>query len=739
MEKRKRKTITGIIAGAAVLLLAGTVYFFYRYKRIGADQVISLREAYVFAAAVMLCAVLAVVVLLLIVCLQGGITRKASSDKLEVQYREKLFSLLTQNTDHIFILFSPDTFEADYISPNIERVIGINPDMARKDMKQIIGMLLNDGNTSPDEIMSSIPQGGFWQEERELLHRETGQRRWYREILYRIRMEDTQKCIMIISDCMKEHQMSETLKNALSSAEAANRAKSNFLSNMSHDIRTPMNAIVGFTILLGKDADNPEKVREYTQKITASSQHLLSLINDVLDMSKIESGKTTLNVSEFSLPLLLEKISTIILPQARARGQNYEMLVHDKIPETLMGDELRLNQIFINLLSNAVKYTQEGGSIWFHIRSLKQLVAGSVRLQFEVTDNGYGMSEEFIGKIFDPFAREANSTVSGIQGTGLGMPITKNIVELMGGTIQVKSEQGKGSTFIVEMELAVPEQDRDREFWSHHSITKALVVDDEEDICLMISRIMEETGIEIQYATSGFKALDMVKEAKRKEQEYNVILLDWKMPDMDGVETARRIRECVGGEVPILILTSYDWSEVEDEARRAGINGFMPKPFFLSTFRNTVKNVLERDRNVDSEAEERKDVLDGMLFLVAEDNELNAEILEKMLEMSGARCEIASNGQEAVDMFRQSAVGHYDMVLMDIQMPVMNGYDAARLIRSCRHTQAATIPVIAMTANAFAEDVQKALNSGMNEHVSKPVDMEVLRNVIKKYKSRDKK
>ena len=736
MKKEWHKSVLIIILCAAVILLAGAVYSVCTCQRINAESGVPLRQVYVLTAVIGVCAVLVLAALILITCIVHSNKESASQNETDLRYRETLFSLLAQNTDYIFILFSPESFEAEYITPNIERVIGLKPEMIRKDIRKIACVLLNDISVLSDEILLHIPQGGCWQGEREMLHYKTGERRWYQEMLYRITVEGTEKCIMILSDCMEEHQLKETLENALSAAEAANRAKSNFLSNMSHDIRTPMNAIVGFTMLLGKDADQPEKVREYTRKITASSQHLLSLINDVLDMSKIESGKTTLSIAEFSMPELLENISNIILPQARAKEQKFEMHVTDQIPEILLGDALRVNQILINLLSNSVKYTQEGGWIQFDIRRLSQLASGSVRIRFEVSDNGIGMSEAFLEKIFDPFAREVNSTVNQVQGTGLGMPITKSIVELMGGTIQVRSRQGEGSVFTVEMEFAVPEQDRDKEFWTRNAISRALVVDDEEDICQMIQTIMEDTGVDVEYATSGYTAIEMVRKAREEEKDYHVILLDWKMPDLNGVETARRIRACVGQEVPILILTSYDWSEVEEEARAAGINAFMPKPFFVSTFWQTLEPPLEQGKSDEPKKDDRKDILDGLHFLVAEDNELNAEILCELLNMGGADWELASNGQEAVDLFGSSEDGHFDMILMDVQMPVMNGYDATRLIRGSGHPQAETIPIIAMTANAFAEDVKNAIEAGMNDHVAKPVDMDVLRSTLKKYRNR---
>lgn len=525
-----------------------------------------------------------------------------------------------------------------------------------------------------------------------------------------------------------ELEQKALLREALSQANRANEAKSAFLSNMSHDIRTPMNAIIGFTVLLAKDAEEPDRVREYTRKISASSHHLLSLINDVLDMSKIESGKTSLNVAPFSLPELLEELYTILLPETRAKGQSFEFQVKGRPAEQLLGDKLHVNQILINLLSNAIKYTPGGGTISLTVEDLAPTAPQYAHLRFVVRDNGIGMSQEFLKTVFDPFSREENSTTSGIQGTGLGMAITKNLVDLMGGVIRADSRQGEGSVFTVELSFALPASLGEGNFWARRGISRILVADDEEQVCLDIREMMEDTGVQVAYATDGPSAVEEAERAMARGEEFHAILLDWKMPGQSGVETARQLREKVGPEKPILVLTAYDWSDIQEEAIGAGVSAFMPKPFFVSTFRQTLESLLSGQESRVSPAPE--DALKGLFFLVAEDNELNAEILCEMLDMEGARCEVVSNGQLAVERFLEAPPDRYDMILMDVQMPVMGGYEATRKIRACAHPRAGDIPIVAMTANAFAEDVRHALDAGMNGHLSKPIDMDAVRELL---------
>ena len=525
-------------------------------------------------------------------------------------------------------------------------------------------------------------------------------------------------------------QSKESAEQAFQIAEEANRAKSSFLSNMSHDIRTPMNAIVGFAALLARDADNPDKVLEYTKKITASSQHLLGLINDILDISKIEAGKTTLNLTGENMVDLIESIDSIIRPQMRAKGHQFEVYTRGLNHEQVVMDKLRLNQILLNLLSNAVKYTPDGGRVTFTVQELPQHAKQLAHFRFTVADNGYGMSEEYQKKLFQAFTREEDSVTNKIQGTGLGMAITKNLLDLMGGAIAVDSKKGRGTTFTVDLELQISGDSIDQDFWKKHNITRLLTVDDEEVICQNIQLAMEGTGVSVDYTLSGAAAVELVKQSELEGRLYNIVLLDWKMPGMDGVETARRIREAVPKDIPVLVLTSYDWPEIEEEARAAGVDAFLSKPFFLSSLRQKMDSLLSRQQEEPQQEQAEHGVLQGLHILVAEDNEINAEILSELLDMAGCTCQVCENGQMAVEAFAQSAPGEYQLILMDVQMPVMNGYDATRAIRKLDHSMARTVPIVAMTANAFAEDIRDALESGMNAHVAKPIDMEDRKSVV---------
>ena len=659
--------------------------------------------------------------------------KQSQKNKMELQYRERMFDVLSNNVDDIFLMLDAKNHNVDYVSPNIERLLGIQVEEVRENVRIMEKCAVNANIVIPEKELESIPlnKNKYW--ECEYMHQSTGECRWYRMIIYHMNIQDVRKYVIILSDRTHERRMNQNLQDALTAARSANEAKSNFLSNMSHDIRTPMNAIVGFSVLLDKNAENVDKVKEYTHKIKTSSHHLLSLINDILDMSKIESGKTSLNTDCFSLPELLEELNIILMPQAKAKSQSFKFHVNGTPPEKIVGDKLRLNQILINLLSNAIKYTPEGGEIEFLVSELPNNSSNQyVKLRFAVIDNGIGMSEEFQKNIFNPFSREISSVTNKIQGTGLGMAITKNLVDLMGGIIQVESRPGNGSKFTVELSFVLPEQEAS-ELWFHQRVNKMLVADDEEDICLYIQEMMHGTGVNVSYVTNGSAAVETAVNAHNDGEDFQVILLDWKMPEIDGIETARIIRKKIGANVPILVLTSYDWSEIEEEARQAGINAFMSKPFFPSTFKQILEPLfLDGSANNKEQQNKNESVLKGLLFLAAEDNELNAEILKEVLSMEGADCELAANGLEAVEMFKKSKPGYYDMILMDVQMPVMNGYEATRQIRAFERPDAKTIPIAAMTANTFAEDVRNAMDAGMNGHLAKPINLDAVRDLIGK-------
>ncbi len=529
---------------------------------------------------------------------------------------------------------------------------------------------------------------------------------------------------------LTQQQLRE-LEKAEKAATSANKAKSEFLSSMSHDIRTPMNGIVGMTAIAIANVHDMARVQDCLKKISLSSRHLLGLINDVLDMSKIESGKLSLNIDILSLRDVMENIVNIVQPQIKEKRQHFDIFIRDIESEEVCCDGVRLNQILVNLLSNAIKFTPEEGTINVYLFQ-EESPKGSdyVRCHFRVRDNGIGMSPEFQKKIFETFSRE-DTKVQKIEGTGLGMAITKFIVSMMGGTIEVESEQGKGSEFhvIIDFERAtIQEVDMVLPSW------RLLVVDNNEDLCRSATSALKEIGVQAEWVLDGEKALRKIEENHKRNTDYEIVLLDWKMPGMNCLETTRGIRKIVGDELPILIISAYDWSEIEDEARAAGVQGFISKPLFKSNLylglSRYVEGAPDEDEQVNALEEERD--FGGLRILLAEDNDLNWEIAEDILTDVGFEVEWAENGKICVEKFEQSAPGYYDAVLMDIRMPVMNGYDAAKAIRALNRADA-RLPIIAMTADALSEDIQRCLECGMNEHVAKPIDIEKLMKLLKRY------
>ena len=531
----------------------------------------------------------------------------------------------------------------------------------------------------------------------------------------------------------KEREIhNKQLAEALQAAQIASNSKTTFLSNMSHDIRTPMNAVIGFTTLLAKDAENPEKVREYTKKIMASGQHLLSLINDILDVSKIESGKVVLTVEEFTLNDLVSSVDAIIRPMANGRNQKFHVEVTGVKHEYLMGDETRINQILINLLSNAVKYTQEGGNIWLRMIGMKQRSPQFEHIRIEVQDDGYGMTPEYLKVIFDAFTRAENSTTNKVQGTGLGMAITKNIVELMGGTIDVSSEVNKGTLFRVELELRIPEGQSYKQFWEKNGIFQILTVDNDEAVCENIHMLMVDTGVVVDTVSSAQTAIGYLQEKKPVENTYQMLLVDWNTVNVEGIQRLKEIRALVPETIPILLLADCDAEGMEEALLMKNIK-VLTKPFFVCAFQEKILEIRAELNHDKTEDICEVNSLDGLHFLAAEDNEINAEILREILSMEGADCELVENGQLAVACFANAAEKEFDAILMDVQMPVMNGYDATRAIRALDRSDAREIPIIAMTANAFAEDEKEALDAGMDVHLAKPIDIELLKKVINQY------
>ena len=517
-------------------------------------------------------------------------------------------------------------------------------------------------------------------------------------------------------------ELNAKLQVAVEKAESANRAKSTFLSNMSHDIRTPMNAIIGFTTLAVSHLDDKDRMKEYLTKILASGNHLLSLINDILDMSRIESGKIQLDETEVNLSEVLHDIKTIVSGQIYAKQLELYMDAMDITDEDVYCDKTRLNQVLMNLLSNAIKFTPAGGTVSVRVRQLAGKVGGCGQYEFRVKDSGIGMSPEFAKKIFEPFERERTSTVSRIQGTGLGMAITKNIVDMMGGTIEVQTAPEKGSEFIVRVPLRVQEEHRKTVKITELEGLKALVVDDDFNTCDGVTKMLVKVGMRAEWTLSGKEAVLRARQSIEMGDTYKAYIIDWRLPDMNGIEVTRQIRS-LHDDTPIIILTAYDWSDIEVEAKAAGVTAFCSKPMFMSDLRDTLMTAIGQ-----KQAQEEQGVLPqkttdfkGKRILLAEDNELNREIAVEILNAYGFEVDTAENGAVAVEKVSTAAPGQYDLVLMDVQMPIMDGYTATHRIRELENPALAGIPILAMTANAFDEDRRNALESGMNGFLSKPI------------------
>ena len=534
----------------------------------------------------------------------------------------------------------------------------------------------------------------------------------------------------LINDELKQQQ--KILQDALLVAQKANDAKRDFLSRMSHEIRTPMNAIIGMSAVAFNYLDDKKRTADCLSKITFSSKHLLMLLNDVLDMSKIENGKLNIRQELFDLKNLVTSLADINYGLATAKGLAFEIVISGFKDELLLGDSMRVNQILLNLLSNAIKFTPKGGSVRLEIRMLRS-ASDKIWLRFIVKDSGIGMKKEFLEHLYEPFEQADNGIARKYGGTGLGMAITKNLVAIMDGTIEVESQEGAGTTFMVDLPFGVSKVDKKTA--AEMEEMRVLVVDDDNDTCEHAAVLLKGMGVNVDWALNGFEAIEKVRSACEDDGRcYDVCFIDWCMPELDGIETARRMRRYVGPDVLIIIISAYDWSGIEEQAKAAGVNAFIAKPFFASNLYNTLLTV-SRKPELGFSAVGNKETYDfgGKKVLLVEDNELNMEIASELLKFVNLQVEHAENGKVAVDIFRNSKEKEYALIFMDIQMPLMNGYDAARCIRSSEHPAAGTIPIIAMTANAFNDDVQAAFDAGMNGHLAKPIDVEVLYKTIARY------
>ena len=533
----------------------------------------------------------------------------------------------------------------------------------------------------------------------------------------------------------QDRENRDRMAEALQAAEQASNAKTEFLSRMSHEIRTPMNAIIGLDAIALQEPGLSASMEDHLQKIGISARFLLSLINDILDMSRIESGRLALREETFNFEDLINGINTIMYEQCNASGIDYECVLKSFTEENYVGDKTKLQQVLINILGNAVKFTPEGGKIHFMVQQISRSKERA-RLRFEIADTGIGIDEEFIPHLFEPFAQENRGRTSSYGGTGLGLSISKNIVTLMGGTIHVHSIKNVGSEFTVDIDLGIPKDTLRKRFITDSVKMRplfTLIVDDDVIVCRHTQQILNDAGLKAEWVESGGDAVSRVTEQHKASNDYDLILLDWKMPDMDGVETAREIRKVVGPEVTIIIMTAYDWADIEDMARAAGVDYFMKKPVFASSVAAAFENVFRR-KQTETEPEPVPDYdFKGSRILIAEDNLINAEISKNILEMKHCTVDLAENGAIAIEMFTSSPVGYYDAILMDVRMPVMDGLDATRTIRAMKKADSRTIPILAMTANAFQEDVDQSMNAGMNAHLAKPIEPSLLYETLERF------
>ena len=651
----------------------------------------------------------------------------------EIMYRDELFQKLSMNVDAVFLMLDAKTYHADYVSPNVENLLGITVEQIRKDIRILGKLHMADQADQEKNYLEEIKVHEQREGDFEYVHLKTGEKRRFHNIAMGSEVNGKKKYILVMSDRTADWKMNQALSEAVRAAETANRAKSTFLSNMSHDIRTPMNAIIGFTTLAVSNIDDKKRVRDYLGKITSSSNHLLSLINDILDMSRIESGKIHLEETQVSLADVLHDLKTIISGQIYAKQLDLYMDAMDVTNEDVYCDKTRLNQVLLNLLSNAVKFTPAGGTVSVRLKQFPVAVKGSGLYEIRVKDNGIGMSQEFVKKLFSPFERERTSTVSRTQGTGLGMAITKNIVDMMGGTIEVQTEQDKGTEFIVRLPFRIQAEQHHTEKIAELEGLKALVVDDDFNTCDSVTKMLVRIGMRSEWTLSGKEAVLRARQSMELGDAFHAYIIDWRLPDMNGIEVTRQIRS-LGDDTPIIILTAYDWSDIEVEARAAGVTAFCAKPLFMSDIRDTLMTAIGQ---MQAEAEdtsfpEAGSDFRGKCILLVEDNELNSEITVEILNGYGCQVDTAENGAEAVEKIKNSKPGNYDLVLMDVQMPVMNGYEATKQIRAMNDPVLAGITIIAMTANAFDEDRRKALECGMDGFLTKPIVIEELMDILQK-------
>ena len=728
--------------GSMMLTLRGTRYYLV-YENMGIQDWIMLGLVPVsvvnagmdtlWRRTVEIVVVIACLLMVLLIALIVHRSRDALRRRdTEILYRDELFTRLSRNVDDVFLMMDAETSRVDYVSPNIERLLGVPLEQVQQDIRALRALHPKNSPDHDKNFFAGIQCGEQCEWNADYAHQQTGERRWFHIVAMGSEVAGRTKYILVMSDRTADRKINQALSEAVAAAEAASRAKSTFLSNMSHDIRTPMNAIIGFTTLAVSNIDNQERVKDYLTKTLSSSRHLLALINDILDMSRIESGKLQLEETEVNLSEMLHDIKTIVGGQVHAKQLELYMDALDVADEDVYCDRTRLGQILLNLLSNAIKFTPAGGTVSVRIRQLAGTVRDCAQYEFRVRDNGIGMSPEFAQKIFEPFERERTSTVSRIQGTGLGMAITRNIVEMMGGTIKVQTEKNRGTEFIICLPLRVQTGSRREEKIAELAGLKALVVDDDFNTCDSVAKLLTRVGMRAEWTLSGREAVLRARQSIELGDPCRAYIIDWRLPDMNGIEVTRQIRS-LNDDTPIIILTAYDWSDIEAEAKAAGVTAFCSKPMFLSDLRDTLLTAIGHMQTA-----EEQDILPGKNadfcgrhILLVEDNELNREIAMTILHEYGFLVDIAENGAVAVEKVRTSDPGHYDLVLMDVQMPVMDGYTATQRIRALKDPARAAVPIVAMTANVFEEERKQAFDCGMNGFLSKPIVVEELIDALK--------
>ena len=727
--------------GSMMLTLRGTRYYLV-YENMGIQDWIMLGLVPVsvvnagmdtlWRRTVEIVVVIACLLMVLLIALIVHRSRDALRRRdTEILYRDELFTRLSRNVDDVFLMMDAETSRVDYVSPNIERLLGVPLEQVQQDIRALRALHPKDSPDRDRNFFEGIQCGEQCEWNADYAHQQTGERRWFHIVAMGSEVAGRTKYILVMSDRTADRKINQALSEAVAAAEAASRAKSTFLSNMSHDIRTPMNAIIGFTTLAVSNIDNQERVKDYLTKTLSSSRHLLALINDILDMSRIESGKLQLEETEVNLPEMLHDIKTIVSGQIHAKQLELYMDALDVTDEDVYCDRTRMGQILLNLLSNAIKFTPAGGTVSVRVRQFAGTVRDCAQYEFRVRDNGIGMSPEFAQKIFEPFERERTSTVSRIQGTGLGMAITRNIVEMMGGTIKVQTEKNRGTEFIICLPLRVQTGTRREEKIAELAGLKALVVDDDFNTCDSVAKLLTRVGMRAEWTLSGREAVLRARQSIELGDPCRAYIIDWRLPDMNGIEVTRQIRS-LNDDTPIIILTAYDWSDIEGEAKAAGVTAFCSKPMFLSDLRDTLLTAIGHTQT------EAQDILPGKNadfrgrhILLVEDNELNREIAVAILHEYGFLVDTAENGAVAVEKICTSDPGRYDLVLMDVQMPVMDGCTATQRIRALEDPVRAAVPIVAMTANVFEEERKRAFDCGMNGFLSKPIVIEELIDALK--------